>query len=145
MDKKMEERFEEIKKKRKDLEETPMEWPKKEDTLKIFKASGFKCAICKNPGMGNINGYVLIPKEHPDCGKGYEDIDVSVHGGLTFGQKDTSGGCWYGFDTAHAGDFIPGMPLGFNNPSTETHWDIDMVQQETERLAEQFKTRVKLR
>lgn len=64
------------------------------------------------------NGYVLIPKHHPYWGKHYEDIPVTVHGGLTFGAhitnekldwfdeltKEDIGYYMVGFDTAHYGD-----------------------------------------
>lgn len=32
------------------------------------------------------NGYVLIPEDSPLHGKDYNDIDVDVHGGLTFSE-----------------------------------------------------------
>lgn len=32
-------------------------------------------------------GYVLLPHNHPFYGKGYDDICVDAHGGLTFSQK----------------------------------------------------------
>jgi hypothetical protein len=75
------------------------------------------------------NGYVLLPKFHPFYGVDYDDIDVNIHGGLTFGQKFDGGyflewvegveidgditldnfndfdGYWIiGFDTSHYGD-----------------------------------------
>lgn len=74
-------------------------------------------------------GYVLLPKIHPFYGIHYDDIDVDIHGGLTFSNKFESkhflnwieeyeiGGditidnyqffddYWMiGFDTSHAGD-----------------------------------------
>jgi hypothetical protein len=56
------------------------------------------------------NGYVLVVEGHEFHGKHYDEIDVSVHGGLTFsqdipeGDKYFSKGYWVGFDTAHYGD-----------------------------------------
>lgn len=32
-------------------------------------------------------GYVLLPFNHPFYGKDYDDINIYIHGGLTFGQK----------------------------------------------------------
>jgi len=79
-----------------------------------------KTFVKKNTWLPGIkhgwgNGYVIIPKGHPLHGKHYDDIDVEVHGGLTFSEpvkeldwpeiskKDKSG--WViGFDTAHADD-----------------------------------------
>jgi hypothetical protein len=86
------------------------------------------------------NGYVLIPVGHPMHGKYYDDIDVEVHGGLTFSElaeenmKEWSGGkiidedlgSWIvGFDTAHYGD-------------NETNWGFQNVEAETIRLKEQL-------
>lgn len=54
-------------------------------------------------------GYVGVPPEHPWYGKNYDDINASVHGGLTWSDdhvgKDPADGYWWvGFDTAHYGD-----------------------------------------
>jgi len=63
-------------------------------------------------GRGWGNGYVRIAEGHKYHEKAYDDISVSVHGGLTFGQhifdndKHFSEGYWVGFDTAHYGDDI---------------------------------------
>ena len=35
------------------------------------------------------NGYILIPQTHPWYGKGYDDINADVHGGLTLANKVT--------------------------------------------------------
>jgi len=65
------------------------------------------------------NGYVLIPKGHKLHGKHYDEINVDVHGGLTFSQlvddemakkwkldmEDVDSWC-AGFDTCHYGDTI---------------------------------------
>ena len=70
------------------------------------------------------NGYVRIPEGHPYYEKTYDDIDVRVHGGLTFGDhifednKHFSDGYWVGFDTAHYGD-------------TKQRWPMESVLQET--------------
>ena len=70
------------------------------------------------------NGYVRIPEGHPYYEKNYEDIPVSVHGGLTFSNhifdngKYFSDGYWVGFDTAHYGD-------------TKEKWTMENVLQET--------------
>jgi hypothetical protein len=91
------------------------------------------------PGMahGWGNGYVLIPKGHPLHGKHYDEIDVDVHGGLTFAEKasecngwteiaEEDKECWIvGFDTAHFNDSI-------------YTWTKERVEKETKRLAEQL-------
>lgn len=68
----------------------------------------------------NLNGYVGLPKGHKYYGVDYmdlDDADISVHGGLTFSRmgnhmlnKGFKGGYWYfGFDTAHFMDYVPGL------------------------------------
>ena len=76
--------------------------------------------------FGYANGYVAIPPGHPLNGKGYDDIDISVHGGLTYAEtiEETVANNWssiecigfdsideipsgyfvFGFDTMHFGD-----------------------------------------
>lgn len=64
-------------------------------------------------------GYVRIPAGHPWHGKDEGDIDVRVHGGLTFGEPDVDcdkGGpddaYWIGMDFAHAWDLPdPSLPV----------------------------------
>ena len=83
------------------------------------------------------NGYVILPKGHKLHGKHYDEIDVNVHGGLTFSEpanecvewaeideKDKDG--WIvGFDTAHYSDTI-------------LNWPKSAVMMETENLKSQL-------
>jgi hypothetical protein len=72
--------------------------------------------------MGFRCGYVRLPLGHPWHGKGYDDLDVRVHGGLTFAEADMPCGkgesddaWWIGFDCGHGGDSAdPSLP-------TESH------------------------
>ena len=88
------------------------------------------------------NGYVILPVGHPSHGKGYDDIDVEVHGGLTFSESaeglkwpeilpDDADGWVVGFDTAHYGD-------------TFASWWKEAVVTETQRLMEQLSRQDKL-
>lgn len=75
------------------------------------------------------NGYVRIIEGHPFYDKGYENIPVNVHGGLTFSEhimdnEKWSDGYWVGFDTAHYGD-------------NQTNWTLNMVMEETKDLLRQ--------
>ena len=54
--------------------------------------------VRKNTWLDNViehgwgNGYVAIPKSHPifnKLPKDYNEIDVDIHGGLTFGEEAT--------------------------------------------------------
>jgi hypothetical protein len=54
--------------------------------------------------------YFGIPENHPLAGFSYNDLPISVHGGLTFAHKGDDkylpvGFFWYGWDYAHVGDF----------------------------------------
>ena len=57
--------------------------------------AGYKAEVVASP-MGHRCGYVTLPTGHPCEGKDYNDIDVDVHGGLTYGN-----GAKFGFDCAH--------------------------------------------
>jgi hypothetical protein len=114
-----------------------------EGALERWEAHGLDCMI-RSSGMLALNGYVRVPKEHPVFGKGYNSVDVDVHGGITY--ADEAG--WFGFDTLHAGDWwatgegdestrLDGARL--NRPSEEAPWTRLRLRREVERLAEQLK------
>lgn len=72
--------------------------------------AGFEWMVIHNQ-MGYRCGYVKVPPAHPWHGKGYDEVDADVHGGLTFAAPDEAcdkggpdNGHWFGFDCAHAGD-----------------------------------------
>jgi len=95
------------------------------------------------PNVGQYNGYVAIPKEHPYFEKSYWDIkDIEIHGGLTLSeeledfvpeiiewigeQPENLDNYWvFGFDTCHYGD-------------NSTNWNKDNVIKEVERLEQQL-------
>lgn len=90
----------------------------------------------KGMDVGWGNGYVIIPEGHPFYGKDYDDIDVNVHGGLTFSEfgykldweeiKPEDKRSWVvGFDTAHWGD-------------NHSNWTRDRVVDETIELQRQI-------
>lgn len=58
-------------------------------------AAGYEAEVLAMP-MGHRCGYVTVPDGHPCAGKDYDELDVEVHGGLTFGN-----GAKFGFDCAH--------------------------------------------
>lgn len=87
----------------------------------------------RGPG-GAWCGYVGVPPGHPYHGKDYDDVDVDVHGGLTYAREcmdlaevkkyrpeETHDSIichvpeedepeelwWLGFDCSHAGDYAP--------------------------------------
>ena len=60
--------------------------------------AGYPAKVVAHP-MGHRCGYVTVPEDHPCYGKGYDDVNVDVHGGLTYASKGT-----FGFDCAHIED-----------------------------------------
>jgi len=77
-------------------------WQTEPDRVEWTHA-GLPCLALRNH-HGNWCGYAAVPPGHPRHGHDYDDgdVDVSVHGGLTYASA-----C--GFDCCHCGDFSPGM------------------------------------
>ena len=61
-------------------------------------AAGYQAEVVATP-MGHRCGYVTVPEGHPCAGKDYDELDVDVHGGLTYAD-----GHQFGFDCAHLYD-----------------------------------------
>lgn len=73
-------------------------------------------------------GYVGIPQGHPLYGVHYNDIQASIHGGLTYSDEEwpDNSKWWVGFDCAHSGD-------------TVEKWTLKAVLNECKELARQLK------
>jgi len=74
------------------------------------------------------NGYVAVPPGHPWHGSHYADIDVSVHGGLTYSGK--AGGFNAPSPTGLEGWWVVGFDTGHDWDSIEV-WPEEAVWQET--------------
>lgn len=125
------------------------DWPPEGRTLHEWEHAGLRCAVCK--GTVALCGYVMVPESHLYYGKGYDNVDVRVHGGLTFADGFHSG-WWFGFDCAHSGDAMAmaiDMPLSEEDEKMlrgvfsdmrrgERVWEIEDVVKETCFLAEQL-------
>lgn len=108
-----------------------------------WTAHGLQCRTVRHPSLGHWCGYVGLPVDHPDHSKDYYSVDVDVHGGLTFARENApnekpDGNWWFGFDTAHVGDLVPGMRSHFKD---ETYKDAAFVVAETNSLAAQLAAR----
>jgi hypothetical protein len=136
-------------------------WDAEPDDHKEWRHAGLPCII-KRGGLGNWCGYVAVPPGHPAHQKGYDHVDVRVHGGLTYADKCQGDVChvprkgesddvwWLGFDCAHAGDIVPGlevtramystrMPrLNLTGPWQETYKTLEYVKKQTQSLARQL-------
>lgn len=95
---------------------------------KCFQHAGLDCQI-QLQRLGHYCGYVSIPLTHPLAFHSSMDLELSVHGGVTFAQRNDN--MWViGFDCAHAGD---------GRHSGDPDWkDADFATAETRRLAEQL-------
>lgn len=116
------------------------EW-ESEPNRKEWEHVGLKCLVLRAQHLGHLNGYVGVPEGHPAYDRDYNEIDVEVHGGLTFGdfgdgQLRPKGFYWLGFDCAHLGDFVPGQEK--HGRADGTYRNMVYVTAETEKLAEQL-------
>lgn len=118
---------------------------------------GVRCLVMRGPS--SWNAYIGIPKDHPLAGFGYEDIPISVHGGLTFarsGEGEPIGWpedrYWYGWDYGHAGDCCsynhdPRITSDAGRELcrlAEKHWTADDVKREISEALWEFNKLVKL-
>lgn len=136
-------------------------WADEPDKVQwIDPETGLDCLIVRNP-MGALCGYVGVPPGHPWHGADYDDVDVDVHGGLTFASschedapKDM-GVChvpapgrpadvwWLGFDCCHSDDVAPMYVDTYIDMLTTPGWpaptykDVSYVSAQCELLAEQ--------
>ena len=116
----------------------PGPWDKEPDTDQWVDAdTGYKCHARRGP-MGAWCGYVELPADHPDAGVNYNDMEVQVHGGLTY-----SDGCMFGFDCAHWNDIAPVMLLlrpesYLTRNMGEEYRTLEYVRDQCKELARQF-------
>ena len=107
------------------------EWANEPDKVQFLdEDTSYPCLIVRN-NRGSLCGYVGIDKNHPSYEKEYDDVDVYIHGGLTFSSKCQEknkefGVChieddgeddniwWLGFDCGHYYDMAP-WEYGTNN------------------------------
>lgn len=128
----------------------PGPWRDEPDKLQ-YELDGMPCLIKRNR-MGALCGYVGVTEGHPFFGKGCDDCDVRVHGGLTYADFRQDGDearaiChvpgepdrvwWLGFDCSHAWDLCPAHNGLYSD--SEVYRDIDYVKDEIAGMVEQLK------
>lgn len=98
----------------------------------------YPCRIARGPG-GAWCGYITLPAHHPwrsiIKNIGYDGIDCTVHGGLTYAN-----GCTVGFDCAHGWDLCPALGGVWNAgvwDANSTYRDMAYVIAQCESLARQ--------
>lgn len=102
----------------------PGPWQSEPDRVDFVHA-GFACFVKRNH-HGNFCGYVGVPNGHRLYGEKFDNVDVDVHGGLTYSDKCSGDIChvpgpgmpddvwWLGFDCAHCFDLSPGLRASMN-------------------------------
>jgi hypothetical protein len=115
--------------------------------------TGLDCLIVRGP-LGALCGYVAVLPGHPWHGRGYDDVDADVHGGLTYAAACHGLVChvprpgepddvwWLGFDAAHYMDLVPSMSFWrkearFEVAFDETYKGVDYMKNECADLARQ--------
>jgi hypothetical protein len=127
------------------------------DSKYKFEESGYRCKIVRNQRTYTYCGYITLPRNHPDFGKSFDDLEneIAVHGGLSYGKNGV-----FGFDCNHVlmGDISPADALMMEKFKGEamaelfdpkkrsitgrTHyWTFEEVKRELAHMARQFKNR----
>lgn len=90
------------------------QWDSEPDRVE-WREYGLPCLIVRGPS-GALCGYVGVPAPHPAHGKDSGDVEVHVHGGLTYSSRcagvichvpeagESDDAWWLGFDCNHSGD-----------------------------------------
>lgn len=109
-----------------------------------FLYKGFTCLASRMPQTLHINGYVKIPQGHKYFGVDYNDIPVTVHGGLTYCRLADDQVNWIvGFDTAHYMDLSLSTLFMFDElmgMSVDNYRTMDYVKDELIGLVDQLIT-----
>ena len=119
---------------------------KKEGNSETFTYKGFDCKIKRNQSLSFLCGYVRLPEGHKFYKQHYNDIDVDVHGSLTYSQQENDQ--WVvGFDCGHCFDLCPfeimvndDSPYGFmqSGVSSGTYRTMEYVESEIKKLVDQL-------
>lgn len=126
-------------------------WDNEPEDKVEFEHNGMACMLVRNRS-GNWCGYVGLEPSHKYFEKSYDEIDVEVHGGLTYSNKCGGAIChvakpgkeeniwWVGFDTAHCDDRSPGYDYLFTPILNRTlvYRTKEYVINETCKLADQL-------
>jgi|SRR5205809_80872 len=133
----------------------PGPWQEEPDKFNwIDETTGLDCMIVRNIELGNLCGYVGVPLNSKLANIDYNDLDIDIHGGLTYSNKcqglichdSTKEVYWFGFDCAHYNDLIPKfLEYTTHNKSyfslfnNSTYRDFNYVKTQVIYLAQQLK------
>ena len=96
------------------------------------------CSIHRN-GVKALCGYITLTKDSSLYGVGYDNLNIQVHGGLTYDGYDKDENWVIGFDCAHHGDLTPYFLLNgeYYFGQRGIYRDMEYVKSECESMAEQ--------
>jgi hypothetical protein len=96
------------------------------------------CSIHRN-GVKTLCGYITLTKDSSLYGVGYDNLNIQVHGGLTYDGYDEYENWVIGFDFAHYKDLTPYFLLNgeYDFEQRGIYRDMEYVKSECESMAEQ--------
>jgi hypothetical protein len=101
-------------------------------------------------GPASLCAYLGVPKDHPLAGFDYNDLVISVHGGLTYGSTGgkewPEGFYWYGWDYAHCDDYSTYYDDGRTSEILRNghKWTVEEVVKEAKEACWDFRRLMKL-
>lgn len=125
----------------------------------IDDATGYHCLINRTK-TGILCGYVGIPENHPYVHRDDFDVELKVHGGITFAGSEChvdfgkhpevahaqsliyAPAWWFGFDCAHSSDLMPTVKMnGLSSLALrDTYRTFDYVMLELMEMLKQLET-----
>ena len=109
-----------------------------------WESSGLSCVMIRHD-HGAWCGYVGVNKHHPKFSSNYDEIEVDVHGGLTYSDvlpQMHNDLIYFGFDCCHCDDFTPTWPFSYlriGATSGDSYKDVTYVRNQVASLAKQLK------
>jgi hypothetical protein len=117
-----------------------------------FELHGYHCLIVRDAAAGYLSGFVGVPRGHGLYGVDHADLQgVTVHGGFEYSgpaphEQPERPNVWYfGFDCDHLDDIclrdlVAFDPISFGVKRTASYKDMEFVDREVRRLAEELKS-----
>lgn len=115
-------------------------WQLEPDDVK-FDYRGYSCKVKRNPTLGFLCGYVVIPKNNKFYNVRFTNSicdDLRVWGGVTYGEQGKDGLYRLGFDCAHFNDVVPYLDNVVTSHPEQTYKDVDFVKSELHELVDQI-------
>ncbi len=124
-------------------------WQSEPDRVE-WNAHGLPCLMVRHARSGHWCGYAAVSPGHPAFEKGWDDIDVRVHGGVTYTEHCEGSVChvpapgapdnvwWIGFDCNHCDDLSPSAGERYYFGRGQQYREANYVKRETECLARQL-------